>query len=154
MLSIAFSPLSLEQKAFPVGSTVRVTVGFKYTAGASQAVELKAGPYYTNILGSHMVDVCVGSAELNLPPASSPTDETAMVDFPLVPQAQGGIEDGTYGLRVWIEGTSAEAFQDNLIIVSGNPGAAPDMLSSMLPMLMMFLMLGMVMPLMQGGGEK
>ncbi len=153
MLNLAFAPLALAQQSFPVGSTIRVTVSFKYTAGVNSAIALKAGPYYTNILGSHMVDVCVGSADISLPLANTPSDKTETVDFTLVPKAQGGIEDGTYGLRVWIDGTNAEAYQDNVIIVTGNPAAAPDMFSSMLPMLMMLMMMGMVMPMMQGGQE-
>jgi hypothetical protein len=154
MLNLAFAPMALAQQSFPVGSAIRVTVAFKYTAGVNTAITLKAGPYYTNILGSHMVDVCVGTADISLPAASTPTDKTATVDFTLVPKAQGGIEDGTYGLRVWVDGTNIEASQDNVVIVTGNPAAAPDTFSAMLPMLMMLMMMGMVMPMVQGiGGE-
>ncbi len=165
MLNLAFAPLALAQQSFPVGSTIRVTVTFKYTAGVNTAITLKAGPYYMNDnpIGSispvslppyrHMVDVCVGSASISLPAASTSTDVTETVDFPLVAKAQGGIEDGTYGLRVWVDGTNAEGYEDNVIIVTGNPAAAPDMFSSMLPMLMMLMMMGMIMPMMQGGQE-
>jgi hypothetical protein len=72
------------------------------------------------------------------------------VDFLLIPKANGGIDNGTYGLRVWIEDTNAVAEQDNVIIVSGNAGST-DIFSSMMPMMMMLMMLGMGMPMVTGG---
>jgi hypothetical protein len=64
------------------------------------------------------------------------------------------LDNGTYGLRVWVEGTNAVAEQDNVIIVTGNTSGG-DMFTAMMPMLMMLMMLGMVMPMVQGmGGEE
>jgi hypothetical protein len=74
------------------------------------------------------------------------------VDFILVSKSLGGIDNGTYGLRVWIEGTNAVAEQDNVLIVSGNSSGG-DMFSSMIPILMMVMMLGMIMPVTQQLGE-
>jgi hypothetical protein len=118
-------------------------------------VKIYAGPYYTNIFGRHLVDPCVGEADVPLIAASTPTDETATVDFILTPKANGGIDNGTYGLRVWVEGTNADVAQDNVLIISGNPAGAGDTLSAMMPMLMMLMMMGMVLPMMQGAtGES
>jgi hypothetical protein len=153
VLDIVLAPLALAPKTFNVGDKVRVTVSFKYTVGVNTTVKMYAGPYYTNIFGKHMVDPCVGEADVSLIAASTPADKTATVDFILIPKANGGIDNGTYGLRVWIEGTRAVAEQDNVLIVSGNPGGVTDMFSAMMPMLMMFLMIGMVMPMVQGMGE-
>ena len=153
VLDMVLAPLALEPQTFNVGDTVRVTVSFKYVVGINTTVKMYAGPYYTNIFGKHMVTPCVGEAEVSLMAASTPTPQTASVDFILIPKANGGIDNGTYGLRVWIEGTNAVAEQDNVIIVSGNPGGVTDMFSAMMPMLMMFLMIGMVMPMIQGMGE-
>ena len=153
MLDIVLAPLALAPKTFNVGDKVKVTVSFKYTVGVNTTVKMYAGPYYTNIFGKHMVDPCVGEADVSLIAASTPADKTATVDFILIPKANGGIDNGTYGLRVWIEGTRAVAEQDNVLIVSGNPGGVTDMFSAMMPMLMMFLMIGMVMPMVQGMGE-
>jgi len=153
VLDIVLAPLALAPKTFNVGDKVRVTVSFKYTVGVNTTVKMYAGPYYTNIFGKHMVDPCVGEADVSLIAASTPADKTATVDFILIPKANGGIDNGTYGLRVWIEGTKAVAEQDNVLIVSGNPGGVTDMFSAMMPMLMMFLMIGMVMPMVQGMGE-
>ncbi|QYY58457.1 hypothetical protein [Dehalococcoides mccartyi] len=151
-LNIVLAPMALEQKTFNVGDTVRVTVSFKYTVGVNKTVRLLAGPYYTNLFGKHLVDQCVGDADIALVPASTPAVQTATVDFILIPKATGGIEDGTYGLRVWIEDTNALAEQDNVIIVNGNPGSS-DMFSSMMPMIMMLMMMGMIMPMTQQMGE-
>jgi hypothetical protein len=152
-LDIVLSPLALEPQTFNVGDKVRVTVSYKYVAGINTTVRLFAGPYYTNIFGKHMVTSCVGEAEVSLTTASTPTQQTDSVDFILIPKANGGIDNGTYGLRVWIEETNAIAEQDNVIIVSGNPSGAFDM-SGMLPVVMMLMMLGMVMPMVnEGTGE-
>jgi hypothetical protein len=95
----------------------------------------------------------VGSTDLPLVAASTPTPQSTTVDLVLVPKANGGIDNGTYGLRIWIEGTDAIAEQDSVIIVSGNSsGGIGDTLTSIMPMLMMVMMMGMIMPMMQGMG--
>ena len=150
-LDIVLAPLALEPKTFNVGDKVRVTVSFKYVVGVNTTVQIYAGPYYTNIFGKHMVTPCVGQSDVSLTAASVPTSQTASVDFTLVPKANGGIDNGTYGLRVWIEGTNAVAEQDNVLIVSGNPSGGGDVFTGMMPMLMMLMMMGMVMPLVTEG---
>jgi hypothetical protein len=152
VLDIVLAPMALASKTFNVGDTIRVSVSFKYAVGVNTTVRLLAGPYYTNIFGKHVVDSCVGRVDISLVAVSTPTPQTADVDFLLVPKANGGIDNGTYGLRVWIEGTNAVAEQDNVIIVSGNPTGGLD-ISGILPMVMMLMMLGMVMPMVQGMGE-
>ncbi len=153
VLDIILAPLALEPQNFNVGDEVRVTVSFKYVVGINTTVKLLAGPYYTNIFGKHMVTSCVGKVDVSLAAASEPTPQTASVDFILIPKANGGIDNGTYGLRVWIEDTNAVAEQDNIIIVSGNASGG-DMFSAMMPMLMMLMMLGMVMPMVTEGAEE
>jgi hypothetical protein len=147
-LDIVLAPLALAPKTFSVGDKVRVTVSFKYTVGVNTTVKMYAGPYYTNILGKHMVDSCVGSREVSLVAATTPTDQPASVDFTLIPKAQGGIEDGTYGLRVWIEGTNAVAEQDDVITVTGNPSGGFD-ITQMMGLMVMVMMMGMIMPMME-----
>ena len=166
MLKLAFAPMALAQQSFPVGSTIRVTVGFSYTGEGT--ITLKAEPYYQNDdpLGAsnlftgppydHMIDSCVSNPPntINLPLAGTPTSVTEMVDFPLLPYAQGGIDDGTYGLIVWVDGTNISANQDNVLVVTGNKAPSIwDTLSSMLPFLMMMLMMGMIIPMMQGNQD-
>ncbi len=152
MLDIVLRPMALTAKEFNAGDTVRVTVSFSYTVGINTNMRLLAGPYYTNIFGKHLVDSCVGQADVSLPAASMPTSQTADIDFTLVPKSLGGIDNGTYGLRVWVEGSNALAEQDSVIIVSGNTSGGGDMFSSMMPMLMMVMMLGMIMPMTQQMG--
>ena len=153
MLDMVLAPMALSVKEFNAGDTVRVTVSFSYTVGINTTVRLLAGPYYTNIFGKHLVDSCVGRADISLAAASTPTQQSADVDFTLIPKALGGIDNGTYGLRVWVEGTNAVAEQDSVIIVSGNTSSSGgDMFSSMMPMLMMVMMLGMIMPMTQQMG--
>ena len=151
-LDIVLAPMALEPKTFNVGEKVRVTVSFKYVVGVNTTVKLFAGPYYTNILGKHMVNSCVGRADIELPASSTPADGTGTVDFILIAKSLGGIDNGTYGLRVWIEDTNAVAEQDNVIIVSGNTSDG-DMFSAMLPMVMMLLMVGMIAPITKQMGE-
>jgi len=148
---IVLAPLALEAKTFSVGDKVRVTVSFRYVVGVNTTVRLFAGPYYTNLFGKHMVTSCVGQVDVSLTAASTPTSQTASVDFILVPKANGGIENGTYGLKVWIEGTNAVAEQDDVLVVTGNPSGGGDVFTAMMPVLMMLMMLGMVMPLVTEG---
>ena len=153
MLDMVLAPMALSVKEFNAGDTVRVTVSFSYTVGINTTVRLLAGPYYTNIFGKHLVDSCVGRADISLAAASTPTQQSADVDFTLIPKALGGIDNGTYGLRVWVEGTNAVAEQDSVILVSGNTGSSGgDIFTSMMPMLMMVMMLGMIMPMTQQMG--
>ena len=151
-LDIALAPMALEPNTFNVGEKVRVTVSFKYVVGVNTTVKLLAGPYSTNLFGKHLVSTCVGQAEIQLSASSTPADGTGTVDFILIAKSLGGIDNGTYGLRVWIEDTNAVAEQDNVIIVSGNTSGG-DMFSSMMPMLMMVMMMGMIMPMTQQMGE-
>ena len=152
MLDLVLTPMALSAREFNAGDTVRVTVSFSYTVGINTTVRLLAGPYYTNIFGKHLVDSCVGRADVSLPAASTPTSQTADIDFTLVPKSLGGVDNGTYGLRVWVEGTNAVAEQDSVIIVFGNAAGGGDVFSSMMPMLMMLMMLGMIMPMTQQMG--
>ncbi len=156
MLDIVLRPMALTAKEFSAGDTVRVTVSFSYTVGINTTMRLLAGPYYTNLFGEHLVDSCIGQADVSLAVASTPAQQSADIDFMLVPKSLGGIDNGTYGLRVWVEGTNALAEQDSVIIVSGNTGSSGgDMFTSMMPMLMMVMMLGMIMPMTQQmGGEE
>ncbi|MDO8715942.1 MAG: hypothetical protein Q7J73_03940 [Dehalococcoidales bacterium] len=149
---MVLAPMALSDKYISAGETVRVTVSFSNTVGINTTARLLAGPYYTNIFGKHLVDSCVGRTDVPLVVASTPTQQTADVDFMLVPKSLGGIDNGTYGLRVWVEGASAVAEQDSVIIVSGNTSGGGDMFSSMMPMLMMVMMLGMIMPMTQQMG--
>ena len=152
MLDIAFAPMALEPKTFNAGDKIRVTVSFRYVVGINTTLKLTAAPYYTNTFGQHLVDQCTGQADVPLAAASTPSQGTGTVDIVLIPKSLGGIENGTYGLKVWIAGTNATAEQDNVIIVSGNSSGGGDMFSSMMPMLMMVMMMGMIMPMTQGLG--
>jgi len=151
-LEVVFAPLALEPGTINVGDKIRVTGSFKYVIGVNTTVKLLAGPYYTNLFGKHIVSSCVGQADIELPASSTPAKGSGTVDFILVAKSLGGIDNGTYGLRVWIEGTSAVAEQDNVLIVSGNSSGG-DMFSSMMPMIMMLMMLGMIMPVTRQLGE-
>ncbi len=157
MLEIFLAPMALEQKTFSPGDTVRVTVSFKYIVGVNTTIKVLAGPFHTDILGKHMVSNCVGGADVSLPAASTPTEASAIVDFTLIPDATGGARDGVYGLRVWIEDTNVVTEQQDVIVITGNSsGGSTDIFSAMMPMIMMVMMLGMIMPMTSqlGQGEE
>ena len=155
MLDIVLAPMALVTQTFNAGDTVRVTVSFRYTIGVNSSVKIFAGPYTHGLFGDDMINTCIGQADLSLTATAEPVEATGTIDFILVPKNLGGIENGTYGLKVWIEDTKAVAQQDNVIIVTGNSSGSTDMFSSMMPMLMMVMMLGMIGPMTQGlGGES
>ncbi len=154
-LELTLAPMDLKAETFTVGDTIRVTVSFKYVVGVNTTLRIMAGPFNTDILGKHMVTICVGQADVSLPATSTLTEGSASIDFSLVPQTNGGIRNGVYGLRVWIEGTSIVTEAQDVIIVTGNTsGGGTDMFSAMMPMLMMVMMLGMITPLTQGLGQE
>jgi hypothetical protein len=171
MVSYILVPLNLAAQAYTIGDQLQVSVEFAYTVGEDVMVYLYAAPYYSDVLGAGgkaRGNGCTNYVAVELPQAVTPTSKTATVTFPLTPKASGGIDDGTYGLAVWLQtlvkdqdpwaagadGVLAQIEDDNLLIVSGNPssGGLTDTLSSMLPMLMMLMMVGMMTPIMQGFG--
>jgi len=165
VFELVLAPLALETTTFKAGDTVRVTVSFRYKVGVGTSLTLLAAPYYTNIFGKHLVEQCQGQAELFLEASTTESEKSAAVDMVLVPKSLGGIEDGTYGLVVWLrEGNSssspwtlpgplARVEQDNVLVVSGNgSGGFTDTFSAMMPMIMMVMMMGMVAPMLQGMG--
>jgi hypothetical protein len=167
VLDIALAPLALQTANFNAGDTVRITVSFQYKVGVDTSLTLLAAPYYTNIFGRHLVEQCQGQADLLLEASFSEIEKTAAVDMSLVPKSMGGIENGTYGLVVWLRvgeltrdpwalpGPLALVEQDNVLIVTGNStGGFTDTFSSIMPMLMMVMMMGMVTPMLQGMGEE
>jgi hypothetical protein len=146
VLDIVLVPMAVETQNFSAGDTARVTVSLRYAVGVNTTVKVFAGPYVHGLFGDDMINTCIGQADLTL---------TATNDFVLLPKSLGGVDNGTYGLKVWIEGTKAVAQQDNVIIVTGNTSGSNDMFSSMMPMLMMVMMMGMITPMTQGlGGES
>ena len=166
VLNITLAPLALETKSFNSGETVRVTVSFNYRVGVNTTLKLQASPYYTNIWGRNLVDICKGQTDILLEATSTEVIKTADVDMLLVAKSLGGIENGTYWLVVWLRpqdstdnpwvlpGPIAAVEQENVLIVSGNSsGGFTDILSSMMPMLMMVMMMGMMGPMLSGGSE-
>jgi hypothetical protein len=166
VLDITLAPLALETKIFNSGEKVRVTVSFHYKVGVNTTLKLQASPYYTNIWGKNLVDSCKGQTDILLEATSTEVIKTADVDMLLVAKSLGGIENGTYGLVVWLRpqdstdnpwvlpGPIAAVEQENVLIVSGNSsGGFTDTLSSMMPMLMMVMMMGMMGPMLSGGSE-
>ena len=163
----------LSAQAFNAGDEVTVSIAFNYLAGASTTIYLYAAPYYYNLIGGKARgNGCTNFSEITLPQAETPAAKTASVTFPLTPKASGGIDNGSYGLAVWLqtaitdqdpwvagsEGVLAHLEEDDILIVSGNSsgGGSLDSLSSMLPMLMMLMMVGMMSPMTQGldgGGD-
>lgn len=166
VLDITLAPLALETKTFNAGETVRVTVSFRYRVGVNTTLKLQASPYYTNFFGKNLVESCKGQTDILLEATSTEVEKMVDVDMLLVAKSLGGIENGTYGLVVWLRpqdstndpwvlpGPIARVEQENVLIVSGNSsGGFTDTLSSMMPMLMMVMMLGMIGPMLSGGSE-
>jgi hypothetical protein len=166
VLEITLAPLALETKSFNAGDTVKITVSFHYKVGVNTTLKLQAAPYYTNIWGRNLVDSCKGQSDILLEATSTEVIKTVDVNMLLVSKSLGGIDDGTYGLVVWlrpqdsndgpwaIPGPIAKVEQENVLIVTGNSsGGITGTLSSMMPMLMMVMMLGMIGPMLSGGSE-
>lgn len=131
---ITLSPLQLSTTRFTVGENAKVDLNFKYVAGEDGVIHIFASPYYKNLFGKHLVSGCMGSTSVSLPATQEQVQKTASVQFPITPASDGGVEDGAYGLVVWIQDTTpgvkpwtsnplALTDQDDVIIVTGNLGS-------------------------------
>ncbi len=152
MLNIAFAPMSLVAKTFNVGDKIKVTAAFSYTVSVSTKITLSACPYYISAGLKPLVSSCVGSTDVQLVATATPTPMTVDIVLTLVPKAQGGIENGTYGLIVWVGSPSindfslmfaSKAWQDNIIIVTGNP-TTPNIWGTIGSFMVLAIMLGMI----------
>lgn len=131
------------QVQLSVGDTLRVSVSFKYTVAEAVTVTLRACPYQYKAGVLDRIGGSCGSAEISLEATLTPKTKEATVDMPIVPAAQGGIADGTYGLIVEVNG--AEQHIDDVLVITGNPPGIMDMIAPM----MMVMMMSMIMPMME-----
>lgn len=138
-LNIMLSPLALEQKKFSVGDKIRVTASLTYTVGADTTITVQAGPYHYIAGILDRIGSSFGSTTVSLPKAVAPAEKSFTIDFTLK-----DISAGTYGLIVEIPGTSINAKQDDLLVITGAAS-----ITDMLPMMMMMMMMGMIMPMME-----
>lgn len=134
-----------EQVQLSVGDTLRVSVSFKYTVAEDTIITLRACPYHYTMGVLDRIGGSCGEAEIELERSTTLKLKEATVDMPIVPAAEGGIADGTYGLIAEILGTDVEAHIDDCMVISGNPAGITDIL----PMLILVMMMGMIMPMME-----
>jgi hypothetical protein len=134
-----------EQVQLSVGDTLRVSVGFKYVVAEDTIVTLRACPYQYTLGILDRIGSCCGEADIELERTTTAKLKEATVDVPIIAAAEGGIEDGTYGLIAEIPGSDTEDKIDDCLVISGNPAGITDML----PMLMVVMMMGMMMPMME-----
>jgi len=137
-----------EQVQLSVGDTLRVTVGFKYTAAEATIVTLRACPYHYTMGVLDRIGGSCGEADIELERSTVLKLKEATVDMPVVAAAEGGVSDGTYGLIAEILGTDVEYHIDDCLVISGNP-TLDGGLMDMIPMLMVVMMMGMIMPMME-----
>jgi hypothetical protein len=123
-----------------------VTVGFKYTVAEKTVVTLQACPYQRVLGVLDRIGGSCGQANIELEKATTPKLTEAAVDMPVVAAAQGGVEDGTYGLIVEILGTDVETHIDDVLVITGNPAGAFEMI----PALMVVMMMTMMIDVMEG----
>ena len=131
-----------EQVQLSVGDTLEISVSFKYTVAENTMVSLRACPYQYKVgILDRIGGSCGENPEVELEATLTPKTKETTVDMPIVPSAEGGIEDGTYGLIAEILGTDAEDHIDDCLVISGNP---PSMMAMVGPLLVIGLMVGMV----------
>ena len=78
-----------------VGDILQVWVSFKYVVAEDTIVTLRACPY-AGLFGR--VGGSCGEADIELERSTTAKLKEAAVDMPIVPAAEGGIENGTYGV--------------------------------------------------------
>jgi len=134
-----------EQVQLSVGDTLRISVSFKYTVAEDTIVTLRACPYQYTLGVLDRIGGSCGEADVELERSTTSKLKEANVDMPIVPASEGGIANGTYGLIAEILGTDVEDHVDDCLVISGNPAGITDLL----PMLIVVMMMGMIMPMME-----
>lgn len=132
-----------------VGETWRVTVVLIYTSPEATTVTLSGCPYQYRLGILDRINSCCGHTTINLEQTFTPVEKTASVDMHFIPGSDGGIGDGTYGLMAEVDGATVK--QDGVLIVSGNPAGMFETIGMLIPMLIIVMMMGMIMPLMEEG---
>ena len=131
-----------------VGDILQVWVSFKYVVAEDTIVTLRACPY-AGLFGR--VGGSCGEADIELERSTTAKLKEAAVDMPIVPAAEGGIENGTYGLIAEILGTDAEDHIDDCLVISGNPAGMMEMVGPLLVIGLMMGMMSMMTPMVKEG---
>ena len=134
-----------------VGDTLRISVSFKYVVAEDTTVTLRACPYQYTVGVLDRIGGSCGEADIELERSTTAKLKEATVDMPIVPAAEGGIANGTYGLIAEILGTDAEDHIDDCLIISGNPVSMMEMVGPLLVIGLMAAMVGMMAPMMEEG---
>ena len=134
-----------QQVQLSVGDTLQVSVSFKYTVAEDTIVTLRACPYQYQLGVRDRIGGSCSDTDIELERSTTLKLKEETVDVPIVPASEGGIANGTYGLMVEILGTSVEDHVDDCLVISGNPTGITDIL----PMLIVVMMMGMMMPMME-----
>lgn len=132
-----------------VGETWRVSVAFIYTSPEDTVVTLSGCPYQYRLGILDRINSCCGHTTINLEKTLTPTEVTASVDMHFIPGSAGGIGNGTYGLMAEVDGATAK--QDGALIISGNPAGLFETIGQLVPMLIIVMMMGIIMPMMEEG---
>jgi len=141
-----------EQVQLNVGDTLEISVSFKYTVAENTMVTLRACPYqYTLGVLDRIGGSCGENPDVELEATLTPKTKETTVEMPIVPAAEGGIEDGTYGLIVEILGTDAEDHIDDCLVISGNPTSMMAMVGPLLALGLLAGMVSMMTPMMEEG---
>ena len=148
MITLSLSTLAMTPKEFAAGDVIRVTVSIKYVLPQQKTYTLFVVPYTRTLGVPNTIETCKGTAQITLPASLTETTVQRTVDFTLLPKAQGGIDNGTFGLKVGLVDIQAAAYADNVLIVSGNPSSSS--WSDMIGIVMMMMVMGMMMPMMNG----
>lgn len=134
-----------------VGDTLRVVVSFKYTVAEDTIVTLRACPYHYVLGVLDPIEGSCGEADIDLERSATLKLKEAIVDMPIVPAAEGGIANGTYGLIAEILGTDAEDHIDDCLVISGNPPSPIDMVGPLLVLGLMAAMVSQMVPILKEG---
>jgi len=128
------------------GDTVRVTVTLSYTLAAEAAALVTLDGAIGTRQNGEIVAVAVGTNTAELAPSTEETSVQISVDIP----TSSSIPAGTYSLFVVLrEYTEVAAEAPDCIEVAGAP-LPPDILSMMLPMMVMVMMMSAILPMMEG----
>lgn len=150
MVDIIFGPQSITPVTINKGDTGwQVTVSYTYTAGIDDDVE-----FIAYISSPPKVGQSIGTVTEHLPAAYVATPKTTVIPIS-IPDPVGLVANGTYDLTVKAAGESVSA-KDTLILtgfVAGIDLGIGNMITEMLPLVLMILVMGLMQGMMGSMGS-
>lgn len=145
LIETSLGALALQKIDLSVGDTLRVVVSITYRVSKATTLTVTVVPYALSGLFKTKLEqeqVAV-TKDVALPATTTLSTIEESFDIQMVPHAEGGLLDDTYGLRARDDqGNRIDI--DNAFTLSGNPAGIIESMTSLIIVMLMMNMIGMM----------